>query len=169
MYQYSLQYITEVFKKSIITAEQSSILEERLNILINRITQNVYTDVCRGLFEAHKRIFSFLVAISINKKAGLVAEDLWSMLLRGAGVIDKSKVPPNPDKVMISSIGWDLVFALETKVERFKGLLRHIQTKLPLWKEYATSPDPVEKPLPEDWNNLPLLEKMLILKVFRPE
>jgi hypothetical protein len=55
------------------------------------------------------------VSISINKQLGLVADDLWSMLLRGAGVIDRSKVPPNPDKILISSVGWDLVYALESK------------------------------------------------------
>jgi dynein heavy chain len=55
------------------------------------ITNVIYTNVCRGLFEAHKLIFSFLIAIQINRKAGLVSDALWSVFLRGAGVVDKAK------------------------------------------------------------------------------
>ena len=42
-------------------------LNQRLSDLIERITKVLYTNVCRGLFEAHKLIFSFLIATSINK------------------------------------------------------------------------------------------------------
>ena len=32
----------------------------------------MYSNVCRGLFEKHKKIFSFLIASSINKNLGLL-------------------------------------------------------------------------------------------------
>jgi dynein heavy chain len=93
MYQYSLQYIARLFNFAMTQAEESKEHTQRLANLIDSITKIIYTNVTRGLFEAHKRIFSFLINISINKNAGIVKEALLSMLLRGAGVFDKAKQP----------------------------------------------------------------------------
>jgi hypothetical protein len=40
--------------------------------------------VCRGLFEAHKGIFSFLIASAIQRDAGIIHPGLWGLLLRGS-------------------------------------------------------------------------------------
>lgn len=73
---------------------------QRLEALIDNITKTIFTNVCRGLFEKDKLTFSFLIATSINKRAKLLDEGLWSALLRGApaGVLDKATMPANPDK-----------------------------------------------------------------------
>lgn len=63
----------------------------RLTYLIETITKTIYTNVTRGLFEKDKLIYSFLIAVSINKNAGILNELLWGIFLRGAGVFDKSK------------------------------------------------------------------------------
>jgi dynein heavy chain len=41
--------------------------------LEDKITKSVYTDICRGLFESHKKIFSFLICTSIRRQAGLIS------------------------------------------------------------------------------------------------
>lgn len=110
-----------------------------------------------------------MISTSINKNSGILSEQLWSILLRGAGIFDKSKQPPNPNKDIISAIAWDLAYYLDTSFDRFKGLTKHITTKFNLWKEYAQSPDPLDAKLPEDWSKTGIFEKMLILKIFRPE
>jgi len=48
-------------------------------------------NVSRGLFEAHKLIFSFLIAVSIQKQKGEVAEELWNAFLRGASATEGTK------------------------------------------------------------------------------
>jgi len=65
--------------------------ETRIVNLIHSITSIIFTNVCRGLFEKDKLVFSFLIAISINRKAKLLSDQLWSVFLRGAGPFDKSK------------------------------------------------------------------------------
>lgn len=60
MYQYSLSYIKRLFNSAIEKSPKSADLEKRLDILIDNITRMIYTNVSRGLFEAHKIIFSFL-------------------------------------------------------------------------------------------------------------
>ena len=53
----------------------------------------IYTNICRGLFEAHKIIFSFVISISIQKNQGIVDEMSYGILLRGQGIYDKSNQP----------------------------------------------------------------------------
>jgi dynein heavy chain len=77
------------------------------------ITRMIYTNVCRGLFEEHKLIFSFLMSVQINRKAGIVSDGLWSVLLRGPGVAEKGRQPINPDKATIIDASWDLACYLE--------------------------------------------------------
>lgn len=69
MYQYSLGYIKRLFNQAIEKSQKSKDLEQRLAILIDNITALLYTNVSRGLFEAHKIIFSFLIITSINRNS----------------------------------------------------------------------------------------------------
>ena len=75
MYQYSLKYVKRLFNTAIEKSEKNEDLQIRLNTLINNITKMLYTNVSRGLFEAHKMIFSFLNITSINRQNKLIAED----------------------------------------------------------------------------------------------
>ena len=136
--------------------------------LISNITRDVYKNVTRGLFESHKKIFAFLIAVSINKESKLLSEGLWSVFLRGAGLVDKFKKPMNPDKTMFSERSWDLAYSLDSKFPNFSNLTTHIISKLKLWAPYKE--DPLTEKLPEEWNDrLDLFEKMLVVKIFRPE
>jgi len=83
MYQNSLQYVKTLFSKAIDAAQKSDLLEERLANLIDTITKMIYTMIARGLFEADKMIYSFLIATSIRRKAGIILGPSWNHLLRG--------------------------------------------------------------------------------------
>lgn len=83
MYQNSLQYVKSLFSKAIDASVKSELLEERLVNLIDTITKMIYTMIARGLFEADKMIYSFLIAASIRKKAGIIGITSWNHLLRG--------------------------------------------------------------------------------------
>lgn len=101
--------------------------------MIDHITRTIYTNVCRGLFEKDKLIFSFLISTSINKQAKILDELLFGVFLRGAGVMDKSKQPPNPDKEKLGNLAWDLAYYLDIHFERFLGITKSIISKLKLW------------------------------------
>ena len=66
--------------------------------LIENITENLYVNVCRGLFEQHKIIFSFLICISIMKNARVIDETSYDLLLKGQGVYDKTEQPEFRDQ-----------------------------------------------------------------------
>jgi dynein heavy chain len=55
---------------------------------MNKINEVIFTNVSRGLFEAHKLIYSFLIAASIERTESRLDNQLWNIYLRGAGVMD---------------------------------------------------------------------------------
>ena len=170
MYQSSLQYIKKLFRISMENTPPEEQLEKRLLLLIQNITKNLYVNVNRGLFEAHKQIFSFLIAININKHSGKLSDALWNVFLRGAGVFNTEGILPNPDKHMIKPKEWELAYYIEQNFPVFEGFCHDIIDHLNEWRDYAGSYNPLEEKLPGEWETkLSLFEKMLVLKVFRPE
>jgi len=89
MYQYSLSYVKKLFIQAIEKSPEQVTLEERLIVLRNMITETLFLSISQGLFVAHKSIFSFLIATSINRNSGKIKESHWSMLLRGAGIFNE--------------------------------------------------------------------------------
>ena len=77
MYQFSLNYFKRLFKIVIEQSESSNNLEHRIQILLTSITETIYINVCRGLFNAHKRIFSFLMTIKIQLNFMDVSNAEW--------------------------------------------------------------------------------------------
>ncbi|CAM9695256.1 unnamed protein product, partial [Sphacelaria rigidula] len=65
MYQYALPWFNTLFCKSIGLTPPAPDLEGRLQNLCDCFTAAVYVNVCRSLFETHKLLFSFLLAIKI--------------------------------------------------------------------------------------------------------
>eukprot|EP00826_Nyctotherus_ovalis_P029861 TRINITY_DN2368_c0_g1_i4.p1 TRINITY_DN2368_c0_g1~~TRINITY_DN2368_c0_g1_i4.p1 ORF type:complete len:139 (-),score=24.30 TRINITY_DN2368_c0_g1_i4:43-414(-) len=66
MYQYSLDYIKQALNSAIAKNAKVEDQGERMQILIDNISKALYSNVSRGLFEAHKKIFSFLICINPN-------------------------------------------------------------------------------------------------------
>jgi len=84
MYQNSLQYVKALFNKAIDNSPSASTLEDRLDSIIETVTKLIYTNIARGLFEKDKLVYSFLLATSIRRQAGVIDTLSWNHLLRGA-------------------------------------------------------------------------------------
>merc|ERR1719181_1139073 len=91
MYQYSLEYFVSLFQLRLRESEKHDDVMKRISILLNDITRFMYLNICRGLFEDHKMLFSFLVCVQIlrnpshtkyiGKRTIEMAE--WLFFLRG--------------------------------------------------------------------------------------
>lgn len=65
-------------------------IDELKEILMDRITENLYVNICRGLFEQHKLIYSFMICTSILKNCGKIDDTSFQILLVGTIPYDKS-------------------------------------------------------------------------------
>ena len=169
MYQYSLAYINRIFNLSIESSPPKDSIPERCEVLIDNITRNIYTNVCRGLFESHKAIFSFLIASSIFRKSGEIEPVAWSFLLRGAGIVDKAKQMKSPDGMLFPANSWDLATVLDAQLPSFQGFTQHVSKNIAQWREFVAG-DVVEDPMPGDWSHkIDHFGKLLLIKVVKPE
>ena len=89
MYQNSLQFVKVLFNKAIDATPKNDDLEIRLRDLIETISKAIYANISRGLFEADKLIFTYLIATSVNRQAGIITPAGWNTLLRGAAPISQ--------------------------------------------------------------------------------
>lgn len=84
MYQYSLEFYLKLFILRLEKSQQSEVLETRLQILIDDVTISTYTNICRGLFESDKLLFSFMNTSGILRRAGDINSNEWNFFLRGS-------------------------------------------------------------------------------------
>uniref|UniRef100_A0A8P4KSK9 AAA+ ATPase domain-containing protein n=1 Tax=Dicentrarchus labrax TaxID=13489 RepID=A0A8P4KSK9_DICLA len=120
MYQFSLKYFKQLFNSTIETSEKSSVLEERLQILLDQILLNSYINVSRGLFEQHKLIYSFMLCVEVMRQRGEISDAEWQHFLRGAASLEKPDVP------WLSDFYWQTCCELEDTLPCFKDISKEI-------------------------------------------
>jgi len=116
MYQYSLGYYTTLFSTCILDSEKNPELEIRLQNIIDYATLVIYQNICRGLFEKDKLLFSSSVCFQIERNAGRIKDEEWNMFIRGPGAVDRAAMVPNPHPDSISAAMWDILTACETRL-----------------------------------------------------
>ena len=105
--------------------------------------------VCRGLFEEHKRLFSFLLCTSIlrHQPSGGISSTEWSCLIRGPattlacqqGTASSSSShdrPKPPQLEWLPEQGWAGLQALEQCLPELQGLTDSWQQQAPAWKQW---------------------------------
>jgi dynein heavy chain len=168
MYQYSLEYFKRLFNQCIDDAEKSSDLSTRLKNLIEYQTTTIFINICRGLFEAHKMIFSFLICAQIMLDAGDIQLSEWMLLLKGCGIVERTTQPHNPDPERINPLQWDMLCTLDAlrpapmlegedeaagtpapKVDPpFQGLCAAMAKDVNPWLEWMEKDDAHKQPVP---------------------
>ncbi|XP_036364895.1 dynein heavy chain 6, axonemal-like [Octopus sinensis] len=125
MYQFSLKYFKQLFNMTIEQSEKSENLETRLMILLREITEFIYKNVSRALFEEHKLVFSFLLCAMIMKEKNDVLPEEWNYFLRGAGGLDE-EYPEKPDITGLTQHAWQAACDLSRCVPSFANLKEEI-------------------------------------------
>lgn len=84
MYQYSLEFFNGLVRKRMQNSEKSEDINERLKILIDDITVAIYRNICRGLFETHKLLFSYMISVRIAMASKQISIKEWSFFCNGS-------------------------------------------------------------------------------------
>jgi dynein heavy chain len=184
MYQYSLEYFVSLFHARLRDTEKSDDVNERIKILLDDITSFMYRNICRGLFEDHKMIFSFLVCASIlrlekhAKFLGRVPIDMkeWIFFLRGLeagkGVVEDQRDDGLEAPSWILPTTWAKLDMLERFTcadddSRFKGLAASVHSGGE-WEKFIGSDGLNNLPLPMGWSDkLTPFQEMLVKRCCR--
>jgi hypothetical protein len=84
MYQASLAAFKGMYQHSIAAAPTAPTLDARLQAVVTYMTAYMHRMVCRGLFEMHKLVFTFMVAVAGQRGKGDISDREWEFLLRGS-------------------------------------------------------------------------------------
>ncbi|RVE47759.1 hypothetical protein evm_007648 [Chilo suppressalis] len=166
MYQYSLIWFINLYVISIENANKSKDLDKRLKFLKDTFTYNLYSNVCRSLFDKDKLMFSFIMCSKMMLSTGEMNHDEYSFLITGGIAIENPLKKPQdwiPDKA------WDEICRL-SDLPAFKGFKENFVGIINTWKEVYDDLEPHHKPLPGGWENkVTQFQKLLIIRVLRPD
>lgn len=169
MYQYSLEYFSKLFNKRLEKSEQCEELEKRLQILLDDETNSFYVNICRGLFEKDKLLYSFLNTASIFKRSGDISQDEWNIYLRGSSSdfsAFSNDVPYIPDSIFYKLKG------LEEAHANFANISKSFASAedSAYWRQFMTSEEPQNLAMPPAFEEkLNPFQRLMLIKVIREE
>lgn len=177
MYQYSLDWYTDLFVRGIRQApkpEDSADLPKRLELIDDFFTYYLYCNVCRLLFEKDKLLFSFLMTVKIlqSKKVDdgppLVDPDEWRFLYSGKGAAGGAKLE-NPAPDWIDARMWDEMLGLGS-LPQFAGFVEDLVGKdLKAWRAIYDSLEPHSAEFPGRWKDLGPFHRIMVLRCVRAD
>uniref|UniRef100_A0A6I8PK36 Dynein axonemal heavy chain 3 n=1 Tax=Ornithorhynchus anatinus TaxID=9258 RepID=A0A6I8PK36_ORNAN len=166
MYQYSLMWFINLYVHSLAHSRKSEDLQERIESIIDHFTVSIYNNVCRSLFEKDKLLFSLLLTVGIMKGKGEIDDEVWRFLLTGGVALENPH--PNPAPEWLSDKSWaEIVRASD--LTNLRGLREHVQDNVAPWKKIYDSARPHEMTFPGVWKALQGLDRLTVLRCFRPD
>lgn len=161
MYQYSLEFFISLFKRRLQNSQKCNETRERVSIVIADITESFYNNICRGLFEKHKLMYSFLIATNIAMAADKISGKEWTYFSMGTfGELVEHKDQPE----WIDAHVWKLCKNMESLAFQFATLTDSMlkSEDSVAWKNIYTSDDPLKHPIPNTLEMLTHFQKLLI-------
>ncbi len=171
MYQFSFAFLKQLFTGAIgqaaLSIPPNADMELRRQKMAAAVTESVYIHVCRGIFEAHKLLFAFLVASSIGLHTGLFSQQEVALFCRDPAVLRPRITPPRPKGV--SESGWTVACATESSLKHFEGLTKSLTHEAYQWETYAKSADPYNERNTSPLTKLNPVEGLIMAKIMHPE
>jgi dynein heavy chain len=167
MYELSLALYMVVFLQALRRADPDGILENRLENIICTLTLSCYSYSCRGIFETHKLMFSFEMALQIMRGEGELDVAYLDFFLKGNLSLEKAADPP-PGDGFLSEQGWHDMQRLVALGDEFSSLPADVRAAVGEWRAWYDLEAPESSPMPQGYaDKLSALGKMMVLRCFR--
>lgn len=138
-------------------------------MIIKDITLAFYVNICRGLFEKDKLMYSFLNTTSILRSAGFLDPLEWNFFLRGSPN-DHSDQENKCDDLLTDKM-WQNLYALEAEVHpNYKDITKSFEdpSDRKIWKNIMETENPQKIQLPPIYEDrLTSFQKVVLIKVLR--
>ncbi|KAA0164767.1 hypothetical protein FNF31_02304 [Cafeteria roenbergensis] len=176
MYQYSLEWFTDLFLLAIDKADTDSTdMKAVVQSLNDTFTFVLYENVCRSLFEKDKLLFSMLLCFKIltNREADRLDSAELRAFLQGSTTLDVARPNPNAGQARewLSPKMWADLSALSELPVFGKALLDRVEAELPAFEAVFDDADPWTS-LGELFASKPaigLFQRMCLLRCLRPD
>jgi len=166
MYQYSLQWFQQLFSICIDQSPKADDFDQRLEILKDYFTESLYQNVCRGLFEKDKVLFSFALCARILKGDNRIDDGELRYLLIGptSDLVDNGPAMP---AAWVGKQRWNEILTLST-LPAFQGFESHFTRSIVQYKEIYDAVEADKSVMPGDWEGkLTSLQKLCFIRAFR--
>jgi len=139
---------------------------------INHITQHLrYAVTCyvhRGLFERHKTMWTLMLAMRIQSKAGLLSDAAMDVLFKAGAALDIHTEKPKPFSWLRDAV-WLNILQLSRTVKVFAELVEAINRNDILWKHWLEDDAPEEVRPPDFADKCNTFEMMLLVRCIRED
>ena len=172
MYQYSLAAFSRLYNMRIEKSQASDDLDERINILINDLTWSFYVNMCRGLFEVHKLLYSFLIGARVMQQCGDITAAEMNYFLLGATTKeeDRDVQVPSAIKSWVSHKVYLQLIALDEVGGALSGIKDGICMEPDAWRTFASAAEVHKEPLPAPWQSrLSTFQRLMVIRALREE
>eukprot|EP00658_Telonema_sp_P-2_P070956 TRINITY_DN60305_c0_g1_i1.p1 TRINITY_DN60305_c0_g1~~TRINITY_DN60305_c0_g1_i1.p1 ORF type:complete len:544 (+),score=182.83 TRINITY_DN60305_c0_g1_i1:121-1752(+) len=167
MYQYSLSWFKNLFLGSIVHSMRADAVLERMGHINRHFTYSLYENVCRGILEKHKLLFSMTLVVKLLQGYDKLDPLEWRYILAGPPSIDCPL--PNPDPSWITDKMW-IEISKAADLEKFEGLDQDVTDNISEFKKYFDHDEPDKISPPGIWaDRLGLFQELIFLRAFRPD
>ena len=151
---------------------EASDIPERLQLLKQNCTWVVYDFVRAGLFEKDKLTVMTLITLRIMVDEGLLDKVYVDVLVRGRMADEVSNRGEDLAK-WLNETAWARLKGVEEDLAGVDSIFENMSEKVTAdaddWEEWYNTPDPEQRDMPGDYKGLNEIQKILLLRVFRPD
>eukprot|EP01028_Stygiella_incarcerata_P003072 TRINITY_DN1583_c0_g3_i1.p1 TRINITY_DN1583_c0_g3~~TRINITY_DN1583_c0_g3_i1.p1 ORF type:complete len:4602 (-),score=1271.77 TRINITY_DN1583_c0_g3_i1:125-13930(-) len=167
MYEYSLaSFMNDVFRTSLERSEPSTVVDTRLENIVDFVTMFAYNYTCTGIFENHKLMFSFQLTVQILDADDLIRRAELDFFLKGNLSLLKSEKKKPFD--WIPEQGWEDLIRLSELADVFVNLPKDVARDERGWKDWYDLETPEASALPSGYDEkLDAFQRLCVLRCFR--
>ncbi|XP_015833540.2 dynein axonemal heavy chain 5 isoform X3 [Tribolium castaneum] len=168
MYQNSLKQFLNIFDNSITKSEKNPDASERIKIILQYLTKEVWVFTQRSLYERHKALFTLMMAMKIDLQNGLITHEEFMVFIKGGASLDLNAVQPKPFRWILDITWLNLVEI--NKLKTFSEILGKIESNEKEWRVWYEKEKPEEEEIPCGYQkSLDVFRKLLLIRSWSPD
>nr|CAK6928266.1 unnamed protein product [Fasciola hepatica] len=166
MYQFSLSSYLSVFLKALKKAMPHSSLPKRLSNIKNALTYATYCYGCMGIFEEHKLLLSFELALRLQQDENLIRPKELAFLVRGNVALVESSFTP-PHSWIPENVWRDVIYLAAFLPRRFGKLPKDVLNNGDVWRQWYNAKNPEALRFPGRYAKLLPFVRLCLIRCWR--
>jgi len=168
MYQVALSQFLVLFSLSMDQASSSGSTAQRCRAIIDELTFITFSYTTRMVFEKHKMVYTLLLALKIQIKAGLLSPGAFTALMKGGAALD-IRAEKMKAVTWLPDSSWLNLIELERTVPVFKELTTLLRNNNDGWRNWIDCEAPEHTKIPDLQGKVSDFEKLCLVRAVRED